>query len=80
MCIPIGSSSQISSPSFAGSWIYRAVGPGVTRVTFKYSLSTRPAFLRPLLDPLVLGFFALEMQRRLRGLKRELERLAGRDA
>src|SRR5262249_1544448 len=65
--------------SFAGARVYRALRPGVARVTLKYSLSTRPALLRPLLDPLVLGFFSLEMERRLRGLKRELERLARRD-
>src|SRR5579872_3045877 len=31
--------------SFAGSWRFRAVTPGLTRVTFRYHLSARPEWL-----------------------------------
>ena len=31
--------------SFSGSWRFDPIGPGLTRVTFAYSLVGRPAFL-----------------------------------
>ncbi len=56
--------------SFAGSWRFDEVSPGVTRVTFRYSLTTRPAALRPV----AAAVFNREMRQRLEGLKATLER------
>ena len=56
--------------SFAGSWRFDELSPGHTRVTFRYSLTTRPAALRPV----VAAVFNREMRQRLAALKAALER------
>jgi ribosome-associated toxin RatA of RatAB toxin-antitoxin module len=58
--------------SFAGSWRFDELSPGRTRVTFRYSLTTRPAALRPV----VAAVFNREMRQRLAGLKAMMERPA----
>ena len=59
--------------SFAGSWRFREVAPGVTRVAFRYNLAARPRWLRPLLSPILMAIFSGETVRRLRALKRAAE-------
>ena len=60
---------MISGPwflhSFSGSWRFERVGPGVTRVTFTYSLLGRPRLLSGLLRLV----FARATRRRLEALK-----------
>lgn len=55
--------------SFAGSWRFEAVEPGLTRVSFAYNLIARPAALTPLLGQV----FAGETTKRLAALKRTIE-------
>jgi ribosome-associated toxin RatA of RatAB toxin-antitoxin module len=52
--------------SFSGSWRFERIGPDLTRVTFTYSLVSRPVFLSGLLRVV----FAHETRRRLEALKR----------
>jgi ribosome-associated toxin RatA of RatAB toxin-antitoxin module len=55
--------------SFAGSWRFDEVEPGLTRVSFCYSLRARPR----LLTPLLAWVFARDTRRRLAALKRAVE-------
>ena len=63
--------------SFAATLRQAAVAPGLTRVTYRFNASSRPSWLRPVLDPLVGAFFLREVRRRLRALKRFLEEPRG---
>jgi hypothetical protein len=54
---------------FAGSWRFKQVTPGVTRVTFRYYLAAQPGWLRFMLDPILLAVFAHDTWRRLVALK-----------
>jgi len=58
---------------FAGSWRFKSVAPGVTQVTFRYHLLTRPDWLRFLLNPLLLAVFAHDTWQRLSALKHAAE-------
>ena len=58
---------------FAGSWRFKQVTPGVTRVTFHYHLVARPSWLRFVLDPMLMAVFAHDTWRRLVALKRAAE-------
>lgn len=59
--------------SFAGSWRFKALGPNLTSVTFRYHFSTRFRLLRPVLDPLIHRVFLHDIRARLRGLKTSAE-------
>jgi ribosome-associated toxin RatA of RatAB toxin-antitoxin module len=59
--------------SFAGSWRFEPAGAGLSRVVFRYHFTTRPRWLRPLLDPLLAAFFGHDTGKRLRALKRAAE-------
>jgi ribosome-associated toxin RatA of RatAB toxin-antitoxin module len=59
--------------SFAGSWRFEEVGPMATRVTFRYHLTSRPRWLRWLLEPLLTAVFARDTRLRLQALKRAIE-------
>jgi hypothetical protein len=59
--------------TFAGSWRFREVTPGQTRVTFRYHLTARPAWLRPLLDPILMAVFSWDTVKRLSALKQAAE-------
>lgn len=59
---------------FAGSWRFFPEADGRTRVVFRYSVQARPAWLRPLLDPVLVRVFTREVRRRLRGLRDFVER------
>jgi hypothetical protein len=54
------------------------VGPGQTRVTYRFNLSARPRWLRSLLDPILFAVFARETRLRLSALKSFLERANAR--
>jgi hypothetical protein len=59
--------------AFAASIRQTSLASGCTLVTYKYTLHTRPRWLRPLLEPVVDRVFARETRRRLADLKRFLE-------
>lgn len=71
---------------FSGAWLFKALSPARTRVTFRYHFATWPRLLSPLLDPVVSRVLTREMEARLRGLKRSAEttdilaRLPGRSS
>lgn len=58
---------------FAASLRQAEVGPGVTRVTYRFNFSTRPPWLRAVLDRVAAALFLREIRRRLEALKRRLE-------
>ena len=60
--------------SFAATLRQDELDPGRTRVTYRFNFSTRPGWLRPILDPLAASLFLRETRRRLKSLKRHLER------
>jgi len=59
--------------SFAGSWRFSSVAPGVTRVVFRYNFSSRPAWLSFILDPVVHIDLSRNARRRLAALKWAVE-------
>ena len=59
--------------SFAASLRQIEVGPGLTRVTYRFNFATRPRWLRMLADPLAAFLFLKEVRGRLLALKRHLE-------
>ena len=60
--------------SFAGSWRFDEVAPGVTRVSFRYHLQARPRWLAWLLTPALGWVFARDTRWRLAALKDAVER------
>lgn len=61
---------------FAASWRFEALAPNLTRLIWRYHLALRPRWLRPLLTPIVLCFFARSMDKRLMALKAGAETAA----
>jgi ribosome-associated toxin RatA of RatAB toxin-antitoxin module len=59
---------------FAGSWRFEEIGPGRTRVGFRYSLEARPRALAWLLNPILARSFARDTRARLRALKEAVKR------
>ncbi len=59
--------------TFAASLRQDEVGPGATRVTYRFNFSTRPSWLRPVLDPIAASLFLREVRQRLAALKRHVE-------
>jgi hypothetical protein len=62
--------------SFAGSWRFEEIGPGRTRVGFRYSLEAWPQALSWLLNPVLGRSFARDTRARLLALKGAVERTA----
>ena len=60
--------------SFGASIRQELVASGTTRVTYKYTLQTRPAWLRWLLTPICRWVFSRETRGRLTELKGFMER------
>jgi|ERR1051326_3825332 ribosome-associated toxin RatA of RatAB toxin-antitoxin module len=60
--------------SFAGSWRFEEVSPGVTRVGFRYHVQSRPRWLAWLLTPVFAWVFARDTRKRLRALKDAVEK------
>lgn len=59
--------------AFAASIRQTEVQPGVTRVTYRFNFTTRPRWLRGVLDRFAAALFRREVRQRLRALKRHLE-------
>jgi ribosome-associated toxin RatA of RatAB toxin-antitoxin module len=66
--------------TFAGSWRFTEVAPDLTRVSFRYHLESRTAWLRPLLDPPLVAILRRETRARLEALKRAAETTSILDA
>ena len=64
--------------SFAASIRQDEARPGVTRVTYRFNFTTRPAWLRPILEPIAASLFLREVRSRLVSLKQHVERSRGR--
>ena len=59
--------------AFAATLRQERVAPNRTRVTYRYNFETRPAWLRPLMNPICSAIFASEVRNRLKHLKLFLE-------
>ena len=64
--------------SFAASIRQDEARRGVTRVTYRFNFTTRPAWLRPILEPIAASLFLREVRSRLASLKQHVERSRGR--
>lgn len=58
---------------FSGAWLFKSLGPELTRVTFRYNFVCRPRVLAWALGPVVARVLRRDMQARLVGLKRHAE-------
>jgi hypothetical protein len=63
--------------NFAASIRQEEIRPGVTRVTYRFQFTTRPRWLRPLLNRLAAFLFLRETRKRLAALKRHIEKEQG---
>ena len=61
--------------SLAATVRHRDLGNGSSRIEYTYSFTARPAWLRPVLHPVMQLIFHLETKRRLRSLRMFLEHL-----
>jgi hypothetical protein len=59
--------------SFAATLRQERVAANRTRVIYRYNFETRPAWLRPIMNPICSAIFASEVRNRLRHLKQFLE-------
>jgi ribosome-associated toxin RatA of RatAB toxin-antitoxin module len=58
---------------FAGTWRFKTLDSGPVQVTFRYAFTTRWAFFRPLVDPVIYRIFLHDIRGRLQGLKHGAE-------
>ena len=58
---------------FSGAWLFKSLGPALTRVTFKYNFVGRPRVLAWAIEPVVARVLRRDMEARLVGLKRHAE-------
>lgn len=56
--------------NFGGGWRFVPDGEGGTEATWKYTFSCRPAWLRPLLDPIGRWLLGHDIRRRIAGFAR----------
>lgn len=66
-------SGPVILQNFAASIRQAEIGPGVTRVTYRFNFSTRPRWLRAVLDRVAAALFLREIRQRLASLKHHLE-------
>lgn len=59
--------------TFAASLRQDEIGPGITRVTYRFNFATKPKLLRVIGDRVAAVLFGREVRERLRALKRHLE-------
>ena len=59
--------------TFAASLRQDDVEAGITRVTYRFNFSTKPRWLRAILDPIAAALFRREVRQRLQALKRYQE-------
>jgi hypothetical protein len=64
---------MVNTPVFFESWAasirHEDISPHESRLTYKFQFTTRPHFLRFILDPIMGRLFAWETRKRLRALK-----------
>jgi hypothetical protein len=64
---------MVNAPPFFQSWAasieHEDVAPQQSRITYRFHFTTRPRFMRFLLDPLMQKLFAWETGKRLRALQ-----------
>lgn len=58
---------------FSGAWLFKALTPLRTRVTFRYNFTCRPRALAWAIEPVVAAVLRRDMTARLRGLQRFAE-------
>lgn len=58
---------------FSGAWLFKALSPRRTRVTFRYNFTARPRILAPVLEPVMAAALKRDITERLAGLKRNAE-------
>jgi ribosome-associated toxin RatA of RatAB toxin-antitoxin module len=59
---------------FAGTWLFKPDSAMGTIVTFRYSFTVRPQWLRRFVEPVIAWVFERDVQARLNGLKIGAER------
>lgn len=59
--------------TFAGAWIFKALEPDLTKVTFRYHLTASPHWLGFVLDPILSLVFVHDTNKRLQALKQAVE-------
>ena len=62
--------------SFAGSWIFKVAGPGITKARFIYSIKSKRWAVPYVLDRVVCWYFRRVILNRLLGLKNYCEKLS----
>ena len=55
---------------FSGAWLFKALSPRRTRVTFRYNFTARPRVLAPVLEPASAAGLKHDVAQRRAGLKR----------
>src|SRR5258705_6630986 len=64
---------MVNAPLFFQSWAasirHENISARESRLSYKFTFTTRPSFLRFLLDPIMKALFVWETRRRLRALK-----------
>ncbi|WP_437683245.1 type II toxin-antitoxin system RatA family toxin [Sorangium sp. So ce131] len=58
---------------FSGAWLFKALAPRRTQVTFRYHFAARPRILAPVLEPVMKAVLRRDIDERLAGLKRSAE-------
>lgn len=58
---------------FSGAWLFKALAPTSTRVTFRYNFACRPRALAWAIEPVAARVLRRDMAARLAGLKRHAE-------
>ena len=58
---------------FAGTWLFEALGPKCTEVTFQYHYVLWPRWLSPVGEPIASRILKRDMRKRLEGLKESAE-------
>jgi hypothetical protein len=63
----------VNTPPFFGRWAasirHVDLGPGESRITYKFQFTSKPRFLRWLFEPIMLIVFRWETRKRLRALR-----------
>ncbi|WP_437321480.1 type II toxin-antitoxin system RatA family toxin [Sorangium sp. So ce385] len=58
---------------FSGAWLFKALSPRRTRVTFRYNFTARPRVLAAVLEPVMAAVLRRDIEQRLAGLKQSAE-------
>ncbi|WP_433937083.1 type II toxin-antitoxin system RatA family toxin [Sorangium cellulosum] len=58
---------------FSGAWLFKALSPRRTRVTFRYNFTARPRVIAPVMEPIMAAVLKRDIEKRLAGLKQSAE-------